>query len=770
MRYFSNILKIVLIGFLLWATGLFVYAIFSPPIIGEAYIGSFEVDDLSEGWTMISPDGETMENVILPVAGDVVSKGKTVTFENTLPEDVHSGMRLCVRTAMSDVKVAINGRLRSDYGKRNFLTKRVPMSTSVLLNLRDEDAGGKIEIFVTPSDANKGSLHSVTYAYGNNVWFPYIIRNIPFVAMGGLMILAGIAAIITFIVFFTRTGVNRSLLYLGILTAEMGMWMLGENQIRQLIFGSPFYANIFSYLFIETAAGFGALYFDEIQDHRYRRSYTVLIACLLLQLTVNSALNFLNLVDYFHTLKFSHVWTGMIILWIFVTVVMDIRYHRIKDYRITVIGMIGMLVTGLMEIAHYYIVPTAKLGAFIGFGLIFLLGMTLLQTFKNILSASEEQRMYSEKINERILHTLEDVGDTREGAETAVSDHEDNDDPKERPVHVAVVDDVKANLIAAGRILSDNGMDVTCVTSGEKLLECVEVDRPDIILLDIYMPGMDGFETLEKLRAMEEGNDEIPVIFLTGSEDYKYETKGLKLGAMDFIKKPFDPDVLTLRVKNTVELVRLQKNLSSEVQKKSKENESLAFHVVQTLAEAIDAKDTYTNGHSTRVAQYSREIARRYGYSQKDQDDIYMMGLLHDVGKIGVPDEVINKTSKLTDEEYEIIKKHPSIGANILEKIKERPRLQIGAHWHHERYDGKGYPDGLAGTDIPEEARIIAVADAYDAMTSYRSYRDVLPQAVVAGEIEKGKGKQFDPIFADIMLGIISEDVVYGLREKRDPK
>ena len=710
MRYFSNILKIVLIGFLLWATGLFVYAIFSPPIIGEAYIGSFEVDDLSEGWTMISPDGETMENVILPVAGDVVSKGKTVTFENTLPEDVHSGMRLCVRTAMSDVKVAINGRLRSDYGKRNFLTKRVPMSTSVLLNLRDEDAGGKIEIFVTPSDANKGSLHSVTYAYGNNVWFPYIIRNIPFVAMGGLMILAGIAAIITFIVFFTRTGVNRSLLYLGILTAEMGMWMLGENQIRQLIFGSPFYANIFSYLFIETAAGFGALYFDEIQDHRYRRSYTVLIACLLLQLTVNSALNFLNLVDYFHTLKFSHVWTGMIILWIFVTVVMDIRYHRIKDYRITVIGMIGMLVTGLMEIAHYYIVPTAKLGAFIGFGLIFLLGMTLLQTFKNILSASEEQRMYSEKMNERILQTLEDVGDTREGAETAVSDHEDNDDPKERPVHVAVVDDVKANLIAAGRILSDNGMDVTCVTSGEKLLECVEVDRPDIILLDIYMPGMD------------------------------------------------------------VELVRLQKNLSSEVQKKSKENESLAFHVVQTLAEAIDAKDTYTNGHSTRVAQYSREIARRYGYSQKDQDDIYMMGLLHDVGKIGVPDEVINKTSKLTDEEYEIIKKHPSIGANILEKIKERPRLQIGAHWHHERYDGKGYPDGLAGTDIPEEARIIAVADAYDAMTSYRSYRDVLPQAVVAGEIEKGKGKQFDPIFADIMLGIISEDVVYGLREKRDPK
>ncbi|MBR2530748.1 MAG: HD domain-containing protein [Lachnospiraceae bacterium] len=163
-------------------------------------------------------------------------------------------------------------------------------------------------------------------------------------------------------------------------------------------------------------------------------------------------------------------------------------------------------------------------------------------------------------------------------------------------------------------------------------------------------------------------------------------------------------------------------------------------------------------------------MARRYGYSGKDQDEIYMMGLLHDVGKIGVPDEVINKTARLTDEEFALIKEHPVIGFKILDKIKEMPRLQIGAHWHHERYDGKGYPDGLVGEQIPEEARIIAVADAYDAMTSYRSYRDVLPQKVVAEEISKGKGRQFDPVFADIMLEIISEDVVYGLREKKRAK
>ncbi|MBO4890489.1 MAG: response regulator [Lachnospiraceae bacterium] len=368
-------------------------------------------------------------------------------------------------------------------------------------------------------------------------------------------------------------------------------------------------------------------------------------------------------------------------------------------------------------------------------------------------------------MNERILQTIENARDTKDDTDGVSS--EGDEDGEDRPTHVVVVDDIKANLLAAGRILSDNGMDVTCVTSGEKMLEFVKDNRPDIILLDILMPEMDGFETLAKLREMEDGSDEIPVIFLTGSEDFRTETKGLQLGAMDFIKKPFDPEVLTLRVRNTVELVRLQKDLSSEVMKKSKENESLSFHVVQTLAEAIDAKDTYTNGHSTRVAQYSREIARRYGYSKKDQDEIYMMGLLHDVGKIGVPDEVINKTARLTDEEFALIKQHPVIGFKILDKIKEMPRLQIGAHWHHERYDGKGYPDGLSGEQIPEEARIIAVADAYDAMTSYRSYRDVLPQEVVAEEIRKGKGKQFDPAFADIMLEIISEDVVYGLREKK---
>ena len=189
----------------------------------------------------------------------------------------------------------------------------------------------------------------------------------------------------------------------------------------------------------------------------------------------------------------------------------------------------------------------------------------------------------------------------------------------------------------------------------------------------------------------------------------------------------------------------------------------LSINVVEALAAAIDAKDTYTNGHSGRVAEYSREISRRCGYSAKKQEEIYMMGLLHDVGKIGIPDAVINKPGKLTDEEYEIIKTHPATGAHILSKTTEMPRMAVGAHWHHERYDGRGYPDGLSGNDIPEEARIIAVADAYDAMTSRRSYRGVLSQEVVRGEIERGRGTQFDPVFADIMLKMIDEDKDYHL-------
>ena len=336
---------------------------------------------------------------------------------------------------------------------------------------------------------------------------------------------------------------------------------------------------------------------------------------------------------------------------------------------------------------------------------------------------------------------------------------------KPRTDWVVVVDDDVANLKMAGVILSRQHMRVTALRSGRALLEYIRSNSPDVILLDVRMPEMDGFETMRLLKREMAPGQEIPVIFLTADDNAESEMKGLNLGAMDFIKKPFVPDVLTARVKHIIQLSRLQRNLAEEVELKTQENENLSMRVVQTLAETIDAKDTYTNGHSGRVAEYARQIARRYGYGRKMQNEIYMMGLLHDVGKIGVPDSVINKPSRLTEEEYAQIKIHPVLGDKILKKIQERPMLAIGARWHHERYDGTGYPDGLVGENIPEEARIIAVADAYDAMTSRRSYRNILPQAAVRSEIERGKGTQFDPVFADIMVEIIDEDTEYKLKE-----
>lgn len=337
---------------------------------------------------------------------------------------------------------------------------------------------------------------------------------------------------------------------------------------------------------------------------------------------------------------------------------------------------------------------------------------------------------------------------------------------------ILVVDDDTSNLKMASYILGGAQMRVSCLKAGGDAVRFLQENRPDLILLDVHMPGMDGFQTMQAIRENETAAD-IPVIFLTADDDSDTEKRGLELGAQDFIKKPFVPEVLLLRVRHTIDLSRLQADLEREVQKKTREIaaqheklERISMQIVKALSGAVDAKDTYTNGHSLRVAEYSREVAHRAGLSKEMQNDIYMMGLLHDVGKIGVPDAIINKPEHLTEEEYSVIKTHPVMGAGILKNIKDFPKLITGARWHHERYDGKGYPDGISGDEIPLEARIIAVADAYDAMSSRRSYRDVLPQEIVRSEIEKGKGTQFDPVMADIALGMIDDDTDYQMRER----
>lgn len=177
--------------------------------------------------------------------------------------------------------------------------------------------------------------------------------------------------------------------------------------------------------------------------------------------------------------------------------------------------------------------------------------------------------------------------------------------------------------------------------------------------------------------------------------------------------------------------------------------------VIQALAGTIDAKDKYTNGHSSRVTEYSKKLAASIGLPEKRQKIVYYSALLHDIGKIGIPDSIINKPGKLTAEEYEIIKQHPVIGSQILSSLSSMKEVAVGVRGHHERFDGKGYPDGLKGKDIPLVARIISVADAYDAMTSNRSYRSFMSQKDVRAEIVKNRGIQFDPELADKMQKLL---------------
>ena len=184
------------------------------------------------------------------------------------------------------------------------------------------------------------------------------------------------------------------------------------------------------------------------------------------------------------------------------------------------------------------------------------------------------------------------------------------------------------------------------------------------------------------------------------------------------------------------------------------------------IVSSIDAKDRYTQGHSLRVAEYARKIAKESGKSEAECEEVYYAGLLHDVGKIGIADDIIKKDSSLTDQENEVIHEHSVIGREILSIITDFPYLSVAAAYHHERYDGSGYPEGLRGKEIPEIARIIAVADTYDAMTSKRMYRDPLPQQTVKEEIIKGAGTQFDPEYADIMVRLINEDTEYNMREQ----
>lgn len=321
--------------------------------------------------------------------------------------------------------------------------------------------------------------------------------------------------------------------------------------------------------------------------------------------------------------------------------------------------------------------------------------------------------------------------------------------------HILVVDDDKLSMTIASDALSD-GYVVSGVSSGEEALLWLEKHTADMILMDIEMKGMNGIETARLIKEDIRWK-QIPIIFLTATADSQVEVKCLQAGADDFIMKPFVPMVMRSRVDRSMELYDLRNGLEKELLNKTRQVEMVTMHAIMSIANTIDAKDKYTSGHSVRVAKCARAIAKELGWSEEEQQNIQYVALLHDIGKIGVPDAVLNKPADLTEEEFVMIRRHPVIGGEILKEIRTIPHVQEGALFHHERFDGAGYPYGLKGRDIPLYARIVCIADTYDAMSTDRVYRKKLPDNQIIAEYEEHKGTQFDPNIAKVFIRMLRD-------------
>lgn len=320
---------------------------------------------------------------------------------------------------------------------------------------------------------------------------------------------------------------------------------------------------------------------------------------------------------------------------------------------------------------------------------------------------------------------------------------------------ILIVDDAITNLKNAEEVLKKK-YDLALAKSGQQALAFLENTTPDLILLDILMPEMDGFEVMEVIKE-NPVTEKIPVIFLTVDNNKESELKGFALGAQDFITKPFVSEIMVSRIERILELDELRKNLENKVKKQTEQLEKVALQVVTTVANVVDNKCEYTIGHSVRVARYSEEIARRLGWEKERISKLHYMALLHDIGKIAVPDYILNKSGELNEEEEEIIKRHPVIGCELLRDLTVFNNIADGARYHHERYDGNGYNEGLKGDKIPIEARIICIADAYDAMNSDRAYRQRYSDKEIREKFLEERTKQFDPKLVDIVLKMMVE-------------
>jgi putative two-component system response regulator len=339
---------------------------------------------------------------------------------------------------------------------------------------------------------------------------------------------------------------------------------------------------------------------------------------------------------------------------------------------------------------------------------------------------------------------------------------------------VLIVDDTAENLTLMNGLLKDL-YKTRIANSGERALKlATQEPLPDLVLLDIMMPGMDGYEVCKRLQS-ERATMNIPVIFLTAKDQVEDEKKGFELGAVDYITKPISPPIVLARVKTQLALKAtadfLRDNatfLQNEVQKRTREVQRVQDVTIMAMASLAETRDNETGNHLRRTQNYVKMLGKKlqshpgFGafFTDETIEMLYKSAPLHDIGKVGIPDRILLKPGKLTPEEFETMKTHTTLGRDAIvsaEKLIDMPSSFLTfareiAYSHQEKYDGSGYPEGLKGDAIPISARLMAIADVYDALISRRVYKDPMPHDKAVAIMREGRGKHFDPIMLDAFL------------------
>jgi len=328
---------------------------------------------------------------------------------------------------------------------------------------------------------------------------------------------------------------------------------------------------------------------------------------------------------------------------------------------------------------------------------------------------------------------------------------------EEKPPLILVVDDVEAHLELIEAILTTENYRVEATTDVNKAIRFAEIHSPELAVLDVMMPGMNGYELCKRLKSVSRRKF-FPVILVTSLNQIEDKITGLEAGADDFFSKPFNTLELTTKIRSLIKLERLQDELEC--------SEDIIF----TLAIAIEAKDTYTKGHSERVGNLSAEFAGFLGFPDKDIINIRKGGILHDIGKIGINETILLKNSCLFPNEIDLVRNHPVIGSKICKPLYSLRQILPIIRNHHERWDGKGYPDRLEGNEIPVMARIVNIVDTFDAMTSIRPYREnVFTRAEVIETMKKEKmSGQWDPHLIDKFVEMMEKQYLNQWPLKKD--